>query len=645
MAQRLSIRRRSRGSQSLTAAAQRVTDPKAFRSSPLNSGGAADWQEQAWIFLELVGELAYYASWRSASASRVRFVASELSEDGEPTGGIDGDSPEALKVRNIVNSIAGGAAGQSQLLKRHIYLLTIPGECWAGMIVRNPERETDSQGRKIAKTPMELLGPGALPVEQWFTFNKDEIATKSQETILTLPDGTKHIFDPEVDVLFRVWEPHPKNATLPVSPVWANRAVLSEIVDSTATIKNASKSRLVGNGIMFVPQELSLPSQASPTAVPVGSEAPPPGAVTDWEPNSSQDLQDLLAEVATVAIKEPDSLAALLPIIASGPGEWLKNIQWLRPTSDIPETALKTRTESIRRLAMGLDVSAERLLGMGDSNHWTAWLTDESDVRIHIAPPVETVCNAFTQEVLRPLLLAEGIDPDKYVIWHDDTRLTQDPDKKDEAQQAHDRGALTSQALLKYLGFDETDGYDLTTEAGWVELAMDKSAKDPSLIPLFAPLLGSLVEGIKAPAQPAIGGPAPEPAPEEAPKEEPATEDTAPQEAETEDGLNAAAFGFTRLSVNRSLEMANKRRRTRTNAASFQGVPITEAHYVLTPVAAAEVPALIQGWDSCLDDATCIAFGFDPEKFRAVVLKAASRSLCTSAPWGFPVGDMKAARL
>lgn len=625
----------------MTAAAQQVKDPaKSFRKSTL--GTEDDWQEQAWKYLELVGELAYYVSWRSASASRVRLVASVLGEDGQPTGDLpDEDDAEAARVREIVNAIAGGAAGQSALLKRGVYLLTIPGEYWAAMVVRDPARE-QSEGSLVVPTPETVRRTTPLR-EEWFTFSRDEITTRGDQVFLSLPDGTKHEFDPQVDLMFRVWEPHPKKASQPFSPVWSNRAVLNEIVKSTATIDNAAKSRLVGNGLMFIPQEMSLPSQNSPMAQPVGS--PPVSGNTDpaWEPSTSQELQDLIYEVASTAIKDPDSLAALIPIIAAAPGEWIKNIQWLRPSSDVPETALKTRTEAIRRLAMGLDVAPERLLGIGEnSNHWAAWAIGDDDVRIHIAPPVETICHAYTQEVLRPKLIEEGIDPDKYVLWHDDTRLTQDPDKKAEAKEAFDRGALSASALLTYMGFDEADGYDLDTRDGWVALARDKAASDPTLIPLLAPLLGPALEGVSAPALPAPSKPAEDedtPAPESEPEQPTVTE------PDTDgDGLNASAYGLTRMCVNRALEMANKRRRTRSNRDLFDGALITEAHLRLPPVPKDDVAALIRGWDTCVDAKTCAAFGFTAREFRTMIEDTAGQSLTTGTPWTFDRVRMTAAR-
>lgn len=595
---------------------------KSFRNTVLPDSD--DWQAQAWKYLELVGELAYYAGWRSASASRCRLVASELDENGKPTG----DTDDTV-VRDIVRDIAGGVTGQSAILQRHVFLLTIPGECWGAMLVRDPSREENSDGSPVVASELEaLIGrseDGGFP-EEWFTFGRDEISFRGQGIQLTLPDGRRHMFDPDVDLLFRIWNPHPRNARIPVSPVWATRTALNEIVQATATIDNAAKSRLVGNGIMFVPQEMSLPKQQAPTAQLAQGEDPPPDEIPQWQPASSSNLQELIYQVATVAFKKPDSLAALLPIIAAAPGDYIKNIQWLRPISDIPEKALDTRDRAMKRLAMGLDVSPERLLGMGtNSNHWSSWLADESDVKIHIAPAVEVVCDAYTKEVLRPALIQAGKDPTKFVVWYDDTDLTQDPDKKTEAKDAYDRGALSGTALREHFGFDADDGYDLTTQSGIEEFARDKIAEDPTLIPMLIPVLGSMFADItpKAlpapPVNPALPPGQTPPVGAEGPPVQPTT-------APDPNAIPAAAYGLTRMCLSRALELANKRRRTRSNVESFRSIPIQDAHTRL-PNVVGDVAKLIAGWDDTVETSMVIAVGLDPTKFCALVESAATRAL------------------
>jgi hypothetical protein len=540
-------------------------------------------------------------------------------------------------VKAIVRDIGGGAAGQAQMILRMVPQLKVPGEGWFAMLVRNPAREKEANGDRAEPQP------ASAPGEQWFTFSRYEIGATGgggQGLTLTLPDGVKHTFDPGQDLLFRVWNPDKKIAHLPDSPVHHNFAALNEIVKSTATIDGASQSRLTGNGVLFLPQEASLPSQQAPAAVPIAGETPGPATV---EPEPAQQLQDLLYEVASAAIKDPRSSAAQIPIIVTAPGDYIKQIQHIKFGSDVSETALKTRASGFERLARGLDVSPERLLGMAiSSNHWGQESVGQDDIRSHIAPVLETICDALTREVLRAQLIGLGKDPDKYTIWYDTGPLSQDPDKKDEATAAHDRGALNNAALRDAMGFTDEDGYDLTTREGWLQFATDKISADPSLIQTFAPVLGKLVEGIIAPPTPA---PALEPAPP-APPAEPVSQDestTEPATGPQPPALPAAAaFSFSRICVARAMELANKRRRSR-NTAFLENLPLDQSHIRLDPTN--DAARLIEGWDSVLNDEDVEAFGLDRARLAELVLDVAHDALSKSSPWQItPARVRKASR-
>lgn len=638
MAPRYKFKRSSRGGGALTAASSRIREPsKSFKSTV--AVGGDDWQSKSWEFLERVGELAYYTSWRSKSASRCRLIASEYGDDGRPTGQCENE-----RVNEIVRAIGGGIVGQSQILSRMTILLTVPGEGYVGMLVRSPDLETDERGNSL-----DSLGR-VLPGEEWVTLAREEIKSKGGRDglELTLPDGKKHTFDKTNDILFRVWNPHPRKASDADSPVRSAQDVLLEIVRTTATIANAAKSRLVGNGIVFVPQEMSLPAQNAPAGNPVGSGADPTDpSAAQWNKATTQDLQDLIYNVAKVAYDDPDSMAAFIPIFAAAPGEWIKNVQHLKFDSTVSETALKTRDKAMERLARSLDVSPERLLGVGEnSNHWSAWLTDENDVKIHVAPVLETICDAFNREVLRGMLEEEGIDPDDYTVWYDTSALTEDPDLKAEASEAHERGAMTTAKYLEHLGFSDTDAYDLTTPEGLKQFATDKITADPAMIPLLAPLLvGNDLQEVKAPAQPAI---------EQGPADEDTTEEPSgaeqQQEPNTEDSddpaVSAAAYGLATMCVNRALELANKRRRTRTNHSAFDGVPVHEAHVRLDKVETNDAAlSLIEGWDSIIDPFVIRSSGLDPVKFGELVELVCTMSLRGSRRVAVSSNLIEAARL
>jgi hypothetical protein len=586
----------ARRAQAITAAATRVGAPEA---DPTQGFGVslpkpAEWAEKAWEYVQRIGELSYYVSWRSNAISRAFLIGATV----DPLTGLPSAIEEDDRVGQLVASIVRdiGGSDQPQLLKRLTVFFTVPGEGYAAMLV-------DKDGN-----------------ERWYAFSRDEVsATGGQKLIFTLPDKTKHEFQPELDLFFRMWDPDDRRAWDAKSPVRANLDVLQEIMRATQTIDNANSSRLIGKGVLFVPDEMNLPSQPAPRADRDTNSAPDP----EWESSNSQDLQDLLFQVGTTAYKDQNSMAANFPIVAAVPGEYADKIKHITFGTDIPETALKTREAAIRRLALGLDVSPERLLGLSVGNHWSAWAIGEDDIRLHIVPVLEIIAEAFTRFVLNPALEILGIEIGSYVVHYDTSRLTQDPDRKAEALQANAVGALTNAALLRYLGFNEDDGYDLETLDGWKELARDKAARDITQLPMLAPLAAP--DGGLDIAEPAAL-PAAEPA---AP---PPVDDSAPAEGDANsEPTQTAAVGRALIEVGtrRALELAGKRMMTRNNRYSVpQSAPAHEIYRHLLKPAPGDVPKLILGWDAIVSEAMLTTAGLTRVEFkRQVQVKALSALL------------------
>lgn len=554
----------------------------------MTTGSQTDWQSAAWDMLDVVGELRYYVAWRSNSCSRVKLVASELGEDGLPSGECDND-----RVNEIVKAIAGGPLGQGQLIKRSVECLTVPGELWVA-ILNDGDRDL------------------------WLVLTRDEIKRTGQSVTVTLPDGTKHDIRTGSDTMFRVWNPHPRRAHDADSPVRASMDSLHEIVRTTKTISNASKSRLIGNGVVFVPHEMSLPAANSPI-----TEGGLGGSLTGTP--AVQQLQELLFQVAQTAYDDEDSMAALIPMFAGVPGDQVKNVSHLKFDNSVTDIAIKTRNDAIARLAMSLDVSPERLLGLGkNSNHWTAWSIGEEDVKLHIVPPVEVVCSALTDQVLTPMLEREGIDPSLYVIWHDASALTADPDLSAAATNAFDRGVITADAYREFLNLGDT-GYDLNTVTGWQEWARDRVSVDPKLMPSLMPLLDPL-QGLVEISAPAAPPELPEPPPvAENPQSPPAEPEDQPEVAAQTRSL--AELAVVEVMVSRALELAGKRRRTRADYDRLRDVPMHETHRFMQPVAEDAIGDLIRGWDAALEDDALSRLRLDADYIRTAVRAAVRREL------------------
>lgn len=609
--------RRPKGSaprRALTAASQPV-DPARSARTAVGQVGRSDWQNEAWSYLDEdhgVGELAYVVGWIAASCSRVRLIASEVDENtGLPTGGLAEDAngnlnAEQQRVAAIVKSFAGGPLGQAQMQKRAAECLYVPGEHWVAILDR---------GEKF---------PDGTPMASWFIVTRDEWKKTTGDNIeIELPDGAKHQYVQGVDRFFRVWNPRPRRAKEATSSTRVVMESCREIVRTTKKIKVADKSRLIGNGVVFLPAEMSLPASQSPVA---DNQPGAPMPVTTGVAAADQ-LANLIFQQAVAAVEDEDSQAAVVPLLATVPGEHLQKIFHLKIGDEVTKVEIEKRNDAIARLAMGLNISPERLLGLSKGNHWSAWAIGDEDVQTHIKPIIETIVAAINREVLRVVLEREGIDPAKYMLWYDASGLTADPDLTDEANKARELGALRNEVYLRALGLPEDGGHDLTTLDGAQAWAREAIMQDPTLITTLSPLLDGELADIEWPTpQPALPPGAEDPDTEDDTTTggEPNTE----SDDETDDTASAALptraelILAERLLTSRALELAGKRRFSisdRDQKARLRGLAPHDYHRVMGPVSAADVPKLINGWDNALADHAIELLGVDTAGLRAAV--------------------------
>ncbi len=416
---------------SLVAAATTAAPPG---SGPASVGGVHKstdgWQTQAWQFYDTVGELRYVSQWIASALSRCTLVASDIGPDGHPTG-----YTEDQTVIDLVSEIAGGPAGQAALLGRLATFLTIAGDGYVVILYRD--------GR-----------------EEWHVLSKEEVKKRADGRIEVILANETVQLDPETDSITRIPRPHPRNARETDSPVRAALPILREIIRLGQHIETTAKSRLVGAGILFVPNEMSLPPAEGPVGAPVDPDAPglPPIAP---EPMPTQratpaDLSAAIIDTASIAIEDPGSAAAATPIVVGVPADYIGKVQHLKFGLDWTNTVLELRTAAIKRLALALDVPAEILLGLGETNHWSAWQVEESAIKVHIEPLLTVICDRLTTALLRPVLEARGLaeHAENHCIWFETTRLTQRPDRGPEALDLWDRGLIKPEVVLREHGYD-----------------------------------------------------------------------------------------------------------------------------------------------------------------------------------------------
>lgn len=399
---------------SLIAAATRILTRKGQGGSLKNG-----WQPIAWDLWETVPEVHSYASWVSNAMTGARLIAGRRGPDG-----IVEEAPAGSRASELVKAIAGGPDGQAELLGGFGTHLAVAGETWA-VIIPDPQAQTFAD-------------------DAWYALSSEEVKVQRGKIKATVDGEEIEILEPEdaadtsgdEPVAIRIWDPSPRRHWEATSPVRASLVVLEELRLLNAVVAAVARSRITGRGVLLVPAGTRFPAQPDQEA--------------------ADSLLDIFIEVASTAIREPESAAATVPIILEVPGDLINGVKWLQFDSKFDELALTLREEAIRRFAAGADIPAEVLLGMGDVNHWGQWAITAEALRMGAEPRLGLVCLALTERWLRPLLQGEP-DADEWMVWYDTSGLRSSSNKGASALDAFDKGLISAEAARRELGFTEAD--------------------------------------------------------------------------------------------------------------------------------------------------------------------------------------------
>jgi hypothetical protein len=380
------------------------------------------WQVDAWRFYDLIPELRFAAGWIANALSRVELFPAEVDDNGIRQRS---DDPQ---IADVLQSVFHGKDGQAQMLGSLGLHLTVAGEGF--LVGRHVGTETEMVWEVVGVTEVKVTG------STWTLEYEGQLA-------ITLSDD---------DVVIRIWRPHPAHRLQADSPVRALLGVLREIENLTKHVFLQTTSRLVGSGILPLPQSVTFP----------------PAEGTESTGNAATDFMATLTQVMSAAIKDPDSAAALTPIVITVPDAALGSLREpLHFWSPFDEKAVETRSAAVRRFAVGMDLPPEVILGMtnnagggdssGSANHWTAWQIEESAIKLHIEPLVELIVSGVTLSYVRPVT-----ENPRAAIGYDTTALRLQPDRSKEAIELFDRGELKAATMRTETGFSDGDSPDDT---------------------------------------------------------------------------------------------------------------------------------------------------------------------------------------
>lgn len=384
------------------------------------AGRPESWQNQAWNYWETVAELRYVSTWIGNVLSRARLVPAQR-EGRMLTPITDGKHPAAVAL----DALYGGPQGQAAMMQAYGEHTTIAGEVY---LVNRAEPDT-----------WDMLAAGKV------TQINDRLAadfgTEGGSTPLTAED-----------LVIRLWTPNPRNPTRPDSPVRSNLNTLAQIIGYDAHINAQIKSRLAGNGILFLSSEVEFPA--------------PPNADPNATPATN--FMQMLGEAMMTPIGDPDDPSALVPIVAMVPTESLGKNEHVKFWSDLDNAVIQMRDAAIKRLALGMDVPPEVLLGVADTNHWNAWLSEESAVKAHLEPRLGTLAYGLTEQYLQPALQGVVPNPEDFFVIADTSSIRLRPNRSQEAIELYDKGELSAEALRRETGFQPEDAPDDEERKQWL---------------------------------------------------------------------------------------------------------------------------------------------------------------------------------
>lgn len=468
---------------SLVAAARKISGTKMKRSAPER------WQDEGWDLYDEVGELRFVANSLANSISRARIYAARLPMGDDEPFPVDTEDEEVttdeILAAQTVKAIGGGALGRSELLRRLAVQMFVPGD---GYVVGLPGGILDGSEPRPDADPS-----GALPVQgeddtitladlDWHALSVNEVTFRGDSLVLKIGDEDREV-DQDDAIVVRVWRPHPRRWWAADSPVRANLPVLRELVGLTKHVGASIDSRLAGAGLLVLGNSVEVVSASTDDGD------------GDADGDEVSNFVDALIETMTTPIRDRDSAAAVVPLTIKVPDEVVDKIQHITFSTPFDEKAKELRDEAIRRLALGLDAPPETLLGMGGTNHWSAWQIEESTVKVHIEPVLALICDALTTEYLWPVLQEAGVANYRdFVVWFDTAELTLRPNRSGEAQALYDRGELSGEALRRESGFNQDDAPKQPDRA--VEIALTMIAAKPDLI--VTPGLPTIIETIRA---------------------------------------------------------------------------------------------------------------------------------------------------
>lgn len=398
-------------SRAIVASAVPLSGPEG-KQAWANSTSDVQWQKQAWYFYDAVGELRFAFNWLAEALSRAVLFAAETDPE---TGQITGPTEDA-RAQRAAQQVLGGPENLPRLLSLIALQWQVSGETY--ILILPQRRGAPDRWEAVTRNCLRERG-GTWSFKDPLT----GVWTKLNEA-----GG---------DRMIRVWRPHPDEQTHADCAMRAAIPICAEIEKASQNIASRLDSRLAGNGLFFIPQEIDFPT-------------------AEGEPADAQSFMKMMYEAMRASLSNPGDASAQVPIVAQVPADVISALAngHVDLSSELDAAVPGLREGAITRLGRTLDMSREIALGqVADANHWTAWQIEETTYKVHLQPFLLKLGMTLTTQYFRQVLDAMGEpSPERFVLNWNVSDVVSRPDDREDLRWLWEQNLVSADYVLSELG-------------------------------------------------------------------------------------------------------------------------------------------------------------------------------------------------
>lgn len=389
---------------------------------------AQPWQMDALGYYDQLGVVRYASMFWPRALTKIRWYVAEKDENGELT---ESENADAQQLLERVHDPQGG---RTQMMTAYGQLRFLTGECY--LVWTMPEDGEEEAWEIVSVLELKQEGSTIIDGVRRPTYRRVKAPGVNPQELIEASDEDYEPMPGNV-IVYRFWRRHPAYTLQADAPMRSVLAECEEVVRTTQAINARLMSRLAAAGIFAIPKSWT----ATPVQAPIAAGNP-----------QENPFQKSMNNAMMTAISKPGSAEAVVPIVFVVPDDMTDKAHHYKfwdPNERIEEVEL--REKAIDRFALGVDMPPEKLKGMGESNHWNAWMIDE-EAWAHVAPVAQEFADDMTGAYLLPAARDANIaNWENLVVAYDPSEFLANPNSFSDAKDMFDRRAV-SKAYLRAAG-------------------------------------------------------------------------------------------------------------------------------------------------------------------------------------------------